>query len=82
MGQTSEEVFSLLFTITSTKIFYSPSPPLEQSGLKLVCNVKIEYGHLKSENSQDNAQKHQRNCSFMNSASAQRPQHRVQATLY
>jgi hypothetical protein len=33
--------------------------------LKLVCNVNIVYGNLKSENSQDNAQKH---FTFMNSA--------------
>jgi hypothetical protein len=47
----------LLFTVTST------------NGLKLVCNVNIVYGDLKSENSQDYAQKPQRNCTFMNSAS-------------
>ncbi len=44
-----------------------------KSGLKLVCNVNIVYGNLKSENSQDYAQKTQRNCTFsytfMNSAS-------------
>ncbi len=40
-----------------------------KSGLKLVCNVNIVYGKLKSENSQDYAQKPQRNCTFMNSAS-------------
>jgi len=37
--------------------------------LKLVCNVNIVYGNLKSENPQDYAQKPQRNCTFMNSAS-------------
>jgi hypothetical protein len=37
--------------------------------LKLVCNVNIEYRNLKSENSQDCAQRPQRNCTFMNSAS-------------
>jgi hypothetical protein len=37
--------------------------------LKLVCNVNIVYGDLKSENSQDYAHKPQRNCMFMNSAS-------------
>ncbi len=46
-----------------------PSPP-NKSGLKLVCNVNhCVYGNLKSENSQDYAQKPQRNCTFMNSAS-------------
>jgi hypothetical protein len=36
---------------------------------KLGFNVNIVYGNLKSENSQDNAQKPQRYCTFMNSAS-------------
>ncbi len=50
--------------------FYSPrSPLLSKSGLKLFCNVNIEYGNLKSENTQDCAQKPQRNCTFMNLAS-------------
>jgi hypothetical protein len=52
---------------------YSQSPlphfPLRKSGLKLVCNVNIVYGNLKSENSQDYARKPQRTCTFMNSAS-------------
>ncbi len=39
--------------------------------LKLVCDVNIVYGNLKSENSQDYAQKPQRNCTFMNLASVQ-----------
>jgi hypothetical protein len=43
-----------------------PPPALSNSGLKLVCNVNIVYGNLKSENSEDYAQK--RNCTFMNSA--------------
>ncbi len=43
--------------------------PLSKSGLKLVCNVNIEHRNLKSENSQDYAQRPQRNCTFMNSAS-------------
>jgi hypothetical protein len=37
--------------------------------LKLVCNVKTVYRNFKSEKSQDYAQKPQRNCTFMNSAS-------------
>jgi hypothetical protein len=36
--------------------------------LKLVCKVNIVYEKLKSENSQDYAQKPQRNCMLMNSA--------------
>ncbi len=59
--------FSLLLTVTSTNGFYSP--PFSKSGLKLVCNVNIIYGNLKSENSQNYALKPQRNCMFMNSAS-------------
>ncbi len=47
----------------------SPPPPLSKSGLKLVCNVNIVNGNLKSESSQDYAQKPQRNCTFMNSGS-------------
>ncbi len=49
---------SLLFTVTSTSGFYSPlglPPPLRR--LKLVCNVNIVYKNLKSENSQNYAQK-------------------------
>jgi hypothetical protein len=41
----------------------------EQKWFKVVCNANIVYGNLKSENSQDYAQKPQRNCMFMNSAS-------------
>ncbi len=48
-----------------------PLPPQGKSGLKLVCNVNIVYRNLKSENSQDYAQKPQRNCTFMNSTSVQ-----------
>ncbi len=44
-------------------------PPLSISSLKLVYNVNIVYRNLKSENSQDYAQKPQRNYKFMNSAS-------------
>jgi hypothetical protein len=42
------------------------------NGLKLVCNVNIVYGNLKYDNSQDNAQKPQLNCAFMNAASTVR----------
>ncbi len=41
-----------------------------KSGLKLVFNVNIVYGNLRSDNSQDYAQKPQQNCTFMNSAAA------------
>jgi hypothetical protein len=46
---------------------FTPSP--DQKGFKTVCNVNIVYGNLKSENFQDYAQKPQRNCTFINSAS-------------
>jgi hypothetical protein len=66
---------SFLLTIHSPPlltIFIPPPPPSSsKSGLKLVCNVNILYGNLKSENSQDYAQKTQRNCTFMNSAAIQ-----------
>jgi hypothetical protein len=68
LGQKSEEFSSLLFTVTTD---FTPLPPLSKSGLKVVCNVNIVYGFLKSENSQDYAQKHQRIFTFMNSASVQ-----------
>ncbi len=48
---------------------FTPPSPLSKSGLKLLCNVNTVYGNLKSKNSQDYAQKPQRNCTFMNSAS-------------
>jgi hypothetical protein len=47
--------------------FYSPHP-LSKSGLKLVCDVIVVYGNLKSENSQGYAPQPQRNCTFMNSS--------------
>jgi hypothetical protein len=46
-----------------------PPPPLQENGMKLCCDVNIVYGNLESENSQDYAQKPQRNCTFMNSTS-------------
>jgi hypothetical protein len=59
------------FSSQSPLLRISPPPPTPQSksGWKLVCNVNIVYGYLKSENSQNNAQKPQRNCTFMNSVS-------------
>jgi hypothetical protein len=51
---------------------FTPPPPLplpSESDFNLVRNVNIVYKNLKSENSQDYAQKPQRNCTFMNSAS-------------
>ncbi len=53
-----------------TNGFYSPSS-LSKSGFKLVCNVNIVYGKIKSKISQDYAQKPKRNCTLMNSASGQ-----------
>ncbi len=53
----------MLFTVTSTKDL--PAPPTGS-------NVNIVYGNLKSEKSQDYAQKPQRNSTFMNSASGKK----------
>jgi hypothetical protein len=50
---------------------FTPFFPSRKSGLKLVCNINIVYENLKPKNSQDYAQKSQRNCTFMNSASVQ-----------
>ncbi len=73
----SRQFSSLLFTVTYTNGFYPPpTPSLSKSGLKLVCNVNIVYGDRKSENSQDYAQKPQRNCTFTNSASVIYPSQR------
>jgi hypothetical protein len=47
----------------------TPPPPLEQKLFETGLQVNIVHGNLKSENSQDYAQKPQRNCAFMNSAS-------------
>ncbi len=44
-------------------------PPAPEQGLKLVCNVSIVYGNLKSENSKDYAKKPYKNCTFKNPAS-------------
>jgi hypothetical protein len=47
-----------------------PLPPPSKIGLKLVCNVNILYGNLKSKESHKYAQIPQLNGTFMNSASA------------
>jgi hypothetical protein len=56
---------SLLFTVT-----FTPTPLL-QNWFETGCKVNIVYGNLKSENSQDYAQKPQRNSTFINLASNQ-----------
>ncbi len=49
---------------------YTPLPPWAKVDcLKLPCKINIVKGNHKPENSQDYAQKPQRNCTFMNSAS-------------
>ncbi len=51
--------------------------------MKLFSNVNIVYGNLKSENSQEYAQKPQRNCTFMNAASGfKKKELRVLQMLY
>jgi hypothetical protein len=44
-----------------------PTPPPPRA--KVVRDVNIVYGNLKSDKSQDYVQKPQRNCTFLNSAS-------------
>jgi hypothetical protein len=61
--------FSPCYLQSPLLIDFTPPPPPRKSGLKLVCSVNILYGNLKSANSQDYAQKPQRNCTFMNSPS-------------
>jgi hypothetical protein len=66
----SLESFPHCYTQSPVLTDLTPHPPTpSKSCLKLVCNVNIVYENLKSENSQDYAQKPQQNCMFMNSAS-------------
>ncbi len=67
-----------LLAIQSPLLTDPPPPPPNKSGLKLVCKITLyteilslrtPYRNLKSENSQDYAQKPQQNCTFMNLAS-------------
>ncbi len=59
------------YSVTSTNGFYSlPSFPLSRSGFKLVCNVNIVYGILRTFKIMP--QKPQGHCTFMSSASAVR----------
>ncbi len=58
--------------VIGTKVFCPPPPPPQsKSGSKIVCNVNIVYGNLKSENSQIMPRNLNEivNCKFMNSAS-------------
>ncbi len=64
--------YSKKYTNISNMYMYEEAiPPITRylQDLKLVCNVNIVYRNFKSENSQDYAQKPQRNFTFMNSAS-------------
>ncbi len=66
-----EKVLRVFLLAIHIHLYYGfcPTPPWSKSDLKLVCNVNIICGNLKSENPQDYAQKPQRNYTFMNSAS-------------
>ncbi len=59
------KVLRVLLAIHS-HLYFTPWSKID---LQLVCNVNIVYRNLKSANSQECAQKPQRNCTFMNSAS-------------
>jgi hypothetical protein len=59
--------------IISEAEFLDVIGPPSNNCLRLVCNVNIVYGNLKSENSQDYVQKPERNYTFMNSASGSQP---------
>jgi hypothetical protein len=56
----------------SPLLWIYPPPPLSKRRSKLVCDVNIVYGSLKSENSQDYLKKPQQNFTFMNFASGHR----------
>ncbi len=51
IGRNCDNSFPLAIQSPLLTDFPPPSPPLSKSGLKLVCNVKIVYGNLKSEKS-------------------------------
>ncbi len=83
----TKELSSLLFTVTSTALprdfyFFKLMQPLtvsvQERGLKpdrkpypLPYGLRNPYRNIKSENSQDYAQKPIRNCTYMNSASGE-----------
>ncbi len=53
-----KKIMSRSFLNSGTLIVITPPlPPLSKRGLTLVCNINIVYGNVKSENSQDYAQK-------------------------
>ncbi len=73
---------SAIHSPLNQRILLPSIPPLGKSGLKLVCYVNIVYRNLKSENSQVYAQKPQRNCTFMNSASGARGGQQIWGDLF
>jgi hypothetical protein len=67
-------VFLLAFLVTSSALprefyFFKLTQPLTVSTVQLIKEKGNPYRNLKSENSQDYAQKPQQICTFMNSAS-------------
>jgi hypothetical protein len=66
-------IFGTKFLRVFLLSFFPPTPfSPSKSCLKPVCNLNIVSGNLKIEHSQDYAQKLQRSCTFMNSASGLR----------
>ncbi len=55
------KVLRVFLLVIYSHLYKDIPPPPPKSGLKLVCQVSIVYGNLKFENSQDYAQKSQRN---------------------
>jgi hypothetical protein len=53
---------------------------LDRKQYSLLYGLRNPYRNLKSENSQDYAQKPQRNCTFMNSASGHQKDHQINAS--
>jgi hypothetical protein len=59
-------------TVSTVQLVYTVKEKggkLDRKPYPLPVGLRNPYGNLKSENSQDYAQKPQRNCTFMNSAS-------------
>jgi hypothetical protein len=68
-GVAGSQPMSTVYEYIGAQINFGDLTP----NLTYVCNINIVYRKVKSENSQDYAQKPQRNFTFMNSASGFEP---------